>query len=35
MLLAQALNPAENMHVLRPGRDSAWFPVRTDQPVSV
>jgi hypothetical protein len=35
MLLAQALNPAENIHVLRPSRDSAWFPVRTDQPVRV
>jgi hypothetical protein len=35
MLLAQALNPAENIHVIRPSRDSLWFPVRTDQPVRV
>ena len=35
MLLAQALNPAENLHVLRYSRDSAWFPVRPDQPVRV
>jgi hypothetical protein len=35
MLLAQALNPAESVHVLRPNRDSVWFPVRTDQPVRV
>ena len=33
MLLAQALNPAENIHVLRPNRDCVWFHVRTDQPV--
>jgi hypothetical protein len=35
MLLAQALNPAENIHVIRPNRDTAWFAVRTDQPVRV
>jgi len=35
MLLAQALNPAENLHVIRPNRDSVWFPVRIDQPVRV
>jgi hypothetical protein len=35
MLLAQALNPAEDIHVIRPSRDSAWFSVRTDQPVRV
>jgi Domain of unknown function (4846) len=35
MLLAQALNPAESIHVIRPSRESLWFPVRTDQPVLV
>jgi len=35
MMLAQALNPAENLHVIRPNRNSVWFPVRTDQPVRV
>jgi len=35
MLLAQALNPAENIHVIRPSRATPWFPVRTDQPVVV
>jgi hypothetical protein len=35
MLLAQALNPAQNMQVLRPRRDSVWFSVRPDEPVSV
>ncbi len=35
MLLMQTLNPAENPHVLRPNRDTAWFKVRTDQPVIV
>jgi hypothetical protein len=34
MLLARALNPAESVHVIRPSRNTAWFPVRTDQPVS-
>jgi hypothetical protein len=33
MMLAQALNPAENLHVLRPSRDTVWFPVRTKQPL--
>lgn len=35
MMLAQALNPAENIHIIRPSRDAAWFPVRTDQPIIV
>jgi hypothetical protein len=35
MLLAQALNPTESIHVIRPSRDASWFPVRTDQPVRV
>jgi hypothetical protein len=35
MLLAQGLNPAEDIHVIRPNRTSLWFPVRTDQPVRV
>jgi hypothetical protein len=35
MLLAQALNPAENLHVIRPNRESLWFPVQIDQPVRV
>jgi hypothetical protein len=35
MLLAHAASPAENIHVLRPNRDGAWFPVRTDQPVRI
>jgi len=35
MLLAQALNPAEDIHVIRPSREAVWFPVQTDQPVRV
>jgi len=35
MLLAHALNPASNLYVLRAGRDTPWYPVRTDRPVSV
>ena len=35
MLLAQALNPTENIHVIRPSRASAWFPVHADQPLRV
>jgi hypothetical protein len=32
-LFAQALNPAENVHVLRPGRATAWFTLVADRPV--
>jgi hypothetical protein len=35
MLLAHARNPSENIHVIRPTRDTVWFPVRTHQPVRV
>jgi hypothetical protein len=35
MMLAQARNPPENIHVIRPSRDTVWFSVRTDQPVRV
>jgi hypothetical protein len=35
MLLAQALNPAQDLAVIRPNRDTAWFAVHTDQPVRV
>ena len=32
-LLGQALNPAENIHVLRPGVGTAWFSLHTDLPL--
>jgi len=32
-LFAQALNPAENVHVLRPGRATAWFSIRAGEPI--
>jgi hypothetical protein len=32
-LLGQALNPAQNIHVLRPGRSTAWFSLRPGRPV--
>lgn len=32
-LYAQALNPTENVHVLRPGRATAWFSLRSGEPV--
>ncbi|MBN1605728.1 MAG: hypothetical protein JW940_03805 [Polyangiaceae bacterium] len=35
MLLAQALHPTESIHVIRPNRATAWFPVRSDQPLRV
>jgi hypothetical protein len=35
LLLAQALNQAQSLHVIRPSRDTLWFPVRTDQPLQV
>ena len=35
MILMQALNPAESIHVLRPTRDSVWFPVHTNQPLQL
>ena len=35
MILMRARNPAESIHVLRPSRDSVWFPVRTDQPLQI
>ena len=35
LLLAQALDPSESVHVIRPSRTSAWFPVHTDQPLQL
>lgn len=32
-LLAQALSPAESLHVLRPGRATAWFSLRPERDV--
>lgn len=32
-LLGQALNPAENVHVLRPGVGTAWFSLHPGQPL--
>lgn len=32
-LLGQALNPAQNVHVLRPGRATAWFSLRPGDPI--
>jgi Domain of unknown function (4846) len=32
-LLGQALNPAQSIHVLRPGRATPWFRMRPPQPV--
>jgi hypothetical protein len=32
-LLGQALNPAQNIHVLRPGRKTAWFSLRPPDPI--
>lgn len=32
-LLGQALNPSQNVHVLRPGRATAWFSLRPERPV--
>lgn len=32
-LLGQALNPAQSIHVLRPGRATAWFSLRPGEPV--
>lgn len=32
-LLGQALNPAENIHVLRPGVGTAWFSLHAERPL--
>lgn len=32
-LLGQALNPAQSIHVLRPGRKTAWFSLRPPKPI--
>jgi hypothetical protein len=32
-LLGQALNPAQSIHVLGPGRKTAWFSLRPPLPV--
>ncbi|MCC6217378.1 MAG: hypothetical protein IT376_21145 [Polyangiaceae bacterium] len=32
-LLGQALNPAQSVHVLRPGRGTAWFTLRPERPL--
>lgn len=32
-LLGQALNPAQSIHVVRPGRGTAWFTLRPERPL--
>jgi hypothetical protein len=32
-LLGQALSPTESVHVIRPGRATAWFSLRPQQPI--
>lgn len=32
-LIGQALNPAQNLHIVRPGRATAWFSLRPGLPV--